>query len=619
MANISVDRTIPKPQDNASDGLDGIGFTYFWGNSPALDLLGDPQASAFGVAAMGVSPGQQYKDESRDKDPFEDEFSEPKPEVIEPKPLPGDGPINILITGGADMRHVLKTVGSRCGGGKGPKIRFYLHETSHEVLARHLLFAEIMNNTSLLVRERMELFLSIYGNTLIREKDSRYIANIVDELIELVTSNSEHPLAEVLDFESLKFKDRDAIQQVLRGWKDDVPFDIEALREQRARGYYRERYDYRKNMMDWDYQTHIKEKAGIINWFHYKAFCFEGVAFETRLASYNTPNRTLASYTEAKDRSKGTSVQVRGFWGDIINSPFYAFSITTNPVDRPRLFKISGSQYRHTETDIAEFNITDYLTQMDVGEEVHLPPERPEEHVFPYASPLEEMRPKVEEVKEEDEAPKTTEAQKKGRRRVRKQFPPLSAAFQDNRVQVILLAGDLRDQLKKRKYRGHFHRAFLGSMAVMPLFQDAQLGPGSTTDPFKSTDPTAVVRIRQPPNVEKPNLLGKFKEDSSFASAFAEGAEVIAETMKYQAHFEAIQRLAYRHRVAQAAHLFGWRCEDERRAIPRMEHDMKEKTAQQIERYATDFLRFVTGPAPEPLPDDSQHLAGSDLDALLLP
>jgi len=30
----------------------------------------------------------------------------------------------------------------------------------------------------------------------------------------------------------------------------DVNFDIEALREQRLRGYYRDRYDYRKNLMD---------------------------------------------------------------------------------------------------------------------------------------------------------------------------------------------------------------------------------------------------------------------------------------------------------------------------------------------------------------------------------
>ncbi|CAE7853268.1 dnaaf3, partial [Symbiodinium microadriaticum] len=133
-----------------------------------------------------------------------------------------------------------------------------------------------------------------------------------------------------VDLSQLKFKDRDVLQDVFKGWFRDVPFDVEALREQRCRGYYRARYDHRKNLMDYDYQTFIKEVAGIIHWFHYKQFGHTGVAFETRLASYATPNRTLASYNEAMDRTKGTTVMVRGFWGDIINSPYHAFCTRTD-------------------------------------------------------------------------------------------------------------------------------------------------------------------------------------------------------------------------------------------------------------------------------------------------
>ncbi|CAJ1418546.1 unnamed protein product [Effrenium voratum] len=168
--------------------------------------------------------------------------------------------------------------------------------------------------------------------------------NRAPEFVELVTENSAHPLAEKVDLSQLKFKDRDLLQDVFKGWFQDVPFDIEALREQRCRGYYRTRYDYRKNLMDYDYQTFIKEVAGIIHWFHYKQFGHTGVAFETRLASYSSPNRSLASYTEAKDRSKGTTVQVRGFWGDIINSPYHAYCTRTDPEVRHRLFKINSQQ-----------------------------------------------------------------------------------------------------------------------------------------------------------------------------------------------------------------------------------------------------------------------------------
>merc|ERR1719382_578508 len=61
-----------------------------------------------------------------------------------------------------------------------------------------------------------------------------------------------------------------------------------------------------------------------------------------------------------------------------------------------------------------------------------------------------------------------------------------------------------------------------------------------------------------------------------------------------------MQRLGFRHRVAQAGHLFGWTLSGERRGVPQMEHDMKENRAQDLEKNASDFLRFVTGPPPVP-------------------
>lgn len=37
---------------------------------------------------------------------------------------------------------------------------------------------------------------------------------------------------------------------------------------------------------------------------------------------------------------------VRGFWADIINSPYWGFGIDTHPKDKARLFKISSQQYK---------------------------------------------------------------------------------------------------------------------------------------------------------------------------------------------------------------------------------------------------------------------------------
>jgi dynein assembly factor 3 len=652
---ISVARETQKPQDYASDGTDAIGFIHFWGTSPALDLLGrDPQAAAFGPAAVGVSPGGYYKDQAKaakDKDkpdePQEDcddgeadgDADAPaREDCAEPTvaPLPeGDEPVNVLLMGGADLRHVVKTLAKRrrrvCGdddaaeGGGLGRLRFFLHENSHEVLARHILFLQIINNKALPARERMETFLSLYGNALVRERDCTYVGDIASEFVELVTDNSEHPLSGIVDLSHLKFKDRDVLQDVFKGWLKDVPFDVEALREQRCRGFYRERFDLRKNIMDLHYHNNIKGSAGIINWYHYKEFCHTGVAFESRLASYNSPNRTVASYTEAVDRSKGNLVQARGFWADIINSPYHAFGTTTDLQDRARLFKVTSQQYRHNETDIAEFNLTAWLNEMDTGRAFHLPPERPEEDIFPYASPLEALQleasePKIQEVKEEKgggaagkDAGKRA-GSRRGARRFAADWPPLLSAFEG--VEVVLLTGDIREVLRKSRYKGLFHRAFVGSMSVLPLLEDMGLTKNSK-DPFLraaegSGRPASSGQIRRTPRVEAPELFATKRNDCALAGAMADGAQVIFETMKYQATFEGQHRLSFRHRLAQVGHLAGWDLADERHAVPRLEGDMLEGRKRDLEKDATDFLRFVTTSAPAEAPHSSEAAATAD-------
>jgi len=624
---ISVPQQSLKPQSYSSDGTDAIGFLQFWGASPALDLVGeDPQALSFGPCAVGVQPGMTapVNDEAAkaaaadalDAEAPIDAYEEAAPSgsslLVEPElaPLPaqGDGAVNVLIVGGADARHVLRTVARRHIAAPGQKLRFYLHDKHHETLARHLLFLQIVNNTDIPVRERAEIFLSLYGNTLVRDKDEKYLSDTVDEFVEFITDNSEHPLAKVVDLTHLKYRERDALQDIVKGWKLDVPFDIESLRDQRCRGYYRTRYDYRKNLMDWDYQSYIKQVAGIIHWLHYKEFCHTGVAFETRLASYSRPNRSLASYTEGRDQKKGTSIQVRGFWGDIINSPYHGFGTTAHSIDKARLFKISGSQYRQHETDVAEFNVIGVISEMETGEAHHLPPERPEEHEFPYASPLDGLRgvdlpPQVEEVVVPEKlapAPEAAEDSKASRGRREKgsfsrtakkapvKHPHLVPAFEN--VEVVLLSGELSEVLKKSRYSRHFHRVFVGSLAVMPLLEELGLHGGGDPGASSSSEPR---RIRRAPRLEMPEDFGQRRDVCSLAGAMADGALAIFETMKYQAHFDGNVKLGFRHRIAQAGHLAGLHLLDERRSLPSLEHDMKESRARDLEKYATDFLRFV--------------------------
>ena len=48
-----------------------------------------------------------------------------------------------------------------------------------------------------------------------------------------------------------------------------VPFDVDSLRDHRMRGFYEDRYDARKNLVDWDYNAAVREVASII---HFKQF-----------------------------------------------------------------------------------------------------------------------------------------------------------------------------------------------------------------------------------------------------------------------------------------------------------------------------------------------------------
>mmetsp|Transcript_3334 Transcript_3334/g.11511 ORF Transcript_3334/g.11511 Transcript_3334/m.11511 type:complete len:105 (-) Transcript_3334:1436-1750(-) len=96
-------------------------------------------------------------------------------------------------------------------------------------------------------------------------------------------------------------------------------------REKRLRSYYEDRFDYRKNLIDWDYSMNVKDWAEII---HSKLFLWwrqEGIAYEIRDSKYPQPNRTMASYAEGKE--KGHSKLKRGYWGDIVQSPYWSIGV----------------------------------------------------------------------------------------------------------------------------------------------------------------------------------------------------------------------------------------------------------------------------------------------------
>eukprot|EP00913_Durusdinium_trenchii_P002247 g2076.t1 len=107
-----------------------------------------------------------------------------------------------------------------------------------------------------------------------------------------------------------------------------------------------------------------------------------------------------------------------------------------------------------------------------------------EEFTYPYASPLDELRAadKVEEVVEEQPKAAVEEEKPRGRRQKKVNWPPLAPAMEG--VEIVLLAGDPLEVLKKPKYRGLFHRAFIGAMGCMPLFEEMELKGGAGLGDF---------------------------------------------------------------------------------------------------------------------------------------
>ncbi|GMH69978.1 hypothetical protein TrST_g14142 [Triparma strigata] len=286
-------------------------------------------------------------------------------------------PIEILIVNSCDIRHVLKTAAQRRRFAPNSPLHFYLIDTPTEVVARHFLLLQVLTDWEIPIRQRAILFLEIFGNTMVQDRTARYIEETARGLIEIIT-DGDHPLSDVFDLSNLKFRDRDLIENSFKSWFTDVPFDMQGLRDQRLRHYYGDRYDVKKNVLDWDYQTRIKEVASIIHIKQYREWRNSGVAFEFGDATYNSPNRTMASYTAGMmkaGKDKGMKKEIRGFWLDIVCSPYAAFGVSCEKVNKfaEDLFFILNegtgtAQHRHHTVEVATYNVMSYLWEIETGE-----------------------------------------------------------------------------------------------------------------------------------------------------------------------------------------------------------------------------------------------------------
>jgi len=88
-----------------------------------------------------------------------------------------------------------------------------------------------------------------------------------------------------------------------------------------------------------------------------------------RVNSYYIPNRTLSSYIPGKTKEGKDSCLVRGFWGDITNSPFIGFGVELNTGDEHETFYAKQDiHHRFHAQHITEWNLSRYFTRLEKDE-----------------------------------------------------------------------------------------------------------------------------------------------------------------------------------------------------------------------------------------------------------
>ncbi|KAM8927740.1 dynein axonemal assembly factor 3 [Pelodytes ibericus] len=281
--------------------------------------------------------------------------------------------LHILLVGAGDSRHILKTI---CQASRWPqrKLNFYLIESDLEQVARHILFLTLAlrNPEQMGLQEKSEIFLELFGNSLVRSQTATYLQEQCELFICLVTDpDYQQCVIPCLNLNALKFKERDELESIFKFWRNPESrlFPIEKYWDVKNREFLGRRYDSRRGAYDWDLSMKLHERgAGVISNTDYNRWREKGVAFVIREGIYDTPNKTLSSHMSVVHRFG--KVRARGYWGDIITSPYIAFGIET---EEKRLLKTANNVYVQSAQEISQYNIVALFHELVTGQRYSLP------------------------------------------------------------------------------------------------------------------------------------------------------------------------------------------------------------------------------------------------------
>lgn len=86
----------------------------------------------------------------------------------------------------------------------------------------------------------------------------------------------------MISLKELKFKEKDELVEIFKSWTSKIPFKMQELRDQRLRYHYKDRYDFRTNLIDWDYTMNLKDYVKYANPFLIFIFIYLGHYYKFR-------------------------------------------------------------------------------------------------------------------------------------------------------------------------------------------------------------------------------------------------------------------------------------------------------------------------------------------------
>lgn len=396
-------------------------------------------------------------------------------------------PLNVLLLAPGDIRHVLYTISHRhrhITSATRP-IHFYILEPTMEVLCRELLLLHIAYDYEIPIRQRTNIFLEIFGNCKVQDRTARYIELLGQKLRNLVV-DGKGPLESIVDLSLLKYREKDVMEEVFKSYARSYVFDIDALLDRRIRAHLTDRYDARTALFDWDWHYSVRASASIVHVRMYKDWRTTGIAFEFSDQSYSEPNRSLMSYIEGllkKGKDSGLKKEIKGYWGDVVCSPFFALGIdcdTASDSLAEGLFEIINKntgteQHRHNCVEVAVFSVLAQLWEIETGAPYRMTAKNDIFSGLGSGSSSgkdkgavvgEEIRPedRVEELGSVDEPPPpppvVAEDEEVGIRDVVKE-QCMAAAYEG--IKIFPLAGSAQAVLGKERYAGFFDSVYVSS------------------------------------------------------------------------------------------------------------------------------------------------------------